>query len=170
MLASGETHLGVTLVSADSRAAVARYQGVERSLGLNQRIGGGYQASVQRAIQIWPDARGMYYTTGAINGFAVSFLVDTGATSIAMNSATAKRLGIDYRLRSQPRRVATASAVVPAYGVKLKQVTAGQVTLGNIDAVVLEGDQLSEILLGMSFLGRLEMSHQQGAMVLKQKY
>lgn len=170
LLANGESDQGVSLLSADSRRALVLYQGIEQELLLNQRIGGGYQQSAQPQMQIWPDARGMYYTTGTINGFGVTFLIDTGATSVAMNSATARRIGIDYRLRGTPHRVATASAVVTGYGLTLKQVTVGGLSFSNIDAVVIEGEQPSEILLGMSYLGRLAISHEKGAMVLKQKY
>ncbi len=170
ILANGESHRGVTLLSADSRGAEIRHQGTIRTLTLNQRIGGGYHARSQATLQIWPDSRGMYRTTGTINGFAVMFLVDTGASSIAMNSQQAQRMGIDYRLRGEPRRVSTASAVVPAYGLTLKQVTVGELAFNQIDAVVIEGNQPTEILLGMSYLNRLEISHRNGAMVLKQKY
>ncbi|MEL0083734.1 MAG: TIGR02281 family clan AA aspartic protease [Gammaproteobacteria bacterium] len=170
LMAEGESHGGVTLVEADSRRARVSVQGVEQELTMNQRIGGGYRASTQPSLQIWPDARGMYRTAGTINGFAVSFLIDTGATSIAMNSVTARRIGLDYRLRSELRRVSTASAVVDAYGLSLKRVTVGKLSAANIDAVVIEGQQPDEILLGMSFLGRMEISHQNGAMEIKQKY
>jgi len=170
MLASGESHGGVTLVEADSRSALIEFRGVEQRLTLNQRIGGGYHAPNKTEVQVWPDARGMYRTTGAINGFAVSFLVDTGATSVAMNSATAKRIGIDYRLIGQPRRISTASEVVTGYAVSLNQVSVGELRFSNIDAVVIESKQPSQILLGMSYLSRLEIGHHNGAMVLKQKY
>ena len=170
LLASGESHRGVTLLSADSRGAVIRHQGIARKLTLNQRIGGGYHAPAQAKLQIWPDSHGMYRTTGTINGFAVVFLVDTGASTIAMNSKEAQRMGIDYRLRGEQRRVSTASAVVTAYGLTLKQVTVGELAFTQIDAVVIEGNQPTEILLGMSYLNRLEINHRNGAMVLKQKY
>lgn len=170
LLAVGQTHKGVTLVAADSRSATVLHQGIQQKLLLNQRIGGGYRPSQQAEIQIWPDAGGMYRTTGTINDFGVSFLVDTGASSVAMNSAAAKRIGIDYRLRGKPRRVSTASAVVTGYAVTLRQVTVGELGFSNIDALVIEGPQPAEILLGMSYLQRLEISHRQGAMVLKQKF
>ena len=170
LLANGESREGVTLIEADSRGAVISLRGVEQRLELNQRIGGGYHARKQAELQIWPDARGMYRTAGAINGFAVSFLVDTGATSVAMNSATAKRIGIDYRLLGEPRRISTASEVVTGYAISLKQVVVGELRFSNIDAVVIESEQPSQILLGMSYLKRLEISHRNGAMILKQKY
>jgi len=170
LLASGESHEGVTLVAADSRSALILSGGEEQRLKLNQRIGGGYQRANLSELQIWPDAGGMYRTTGTINGFAVSFLVDTGASSVAMNSAVAKRIGIDYRLRGQPRRISTASEVVTGYAVSLDRVAVGELSFTNIDAVVIEGAQPAQILLGMSYLNRLEISHRNGAMVLKQKY
>lgn len=170
LVAVGETFRGVTLQQADSRRAVIEINGQSQQLQLNQRIGGGYIKVQQPSMRIWADQRGMYRTTGTINGFAVSFLVDTGATSVAMNSGEAKRIGIDYRLRGTPTQISTASDVVTGYSIILPQVKVGQMTLSNIAAVVIEGDQPSEILLGMSYLGRLEISHQQGAMLLRQKF
>ena len=170
LVAVGETFQGVTLQQADSRSALVEIDGESLQLQLNQRIGGGYTKVQQPSMRIWADQRGMYRTTGTINGFGVSFLVDTGATSVAMNSREAKRIGIDYRLRGTPTQISTASDVVTGYSVILPQVKVGQMTLSNIAAVVIEGDQPSEILLGMSYLGRLEISHQQGAMLLRQKF
>ena len=170
LVSVGETFHGVTLRESDSRRALIEINGQSQQLKLNQRIGGGYTRIQQPSMRIWADQRGMYRTTGTINGFAVSFLVDTGATSVAMNSAEAKRMGIDYRLRGKPTRISTASDVVTGYSIILPEVKVGQMTLSNIAAVVIEGDQPSEILLGMSFLGRLEISHQQGAMLLQQKF
>jgi len=170
LLRVGEVYHGVTLKAADSRGAVVEIGGVDQHLQLNQQIGGGYTRIKQPSMRIWADQRGMYRTTGTINGFAVSFLVDTGATSVAMNSKQARRIGIDYRLRGKPTRISTASDVVTGYAITLPQVKVGQLTLNNIAAVVIEGDQPREILLGMSYLGRLEISHQQGAMLLRQKF
>ena len=171
MVSVGETYRGVTLTAANSRRALIKINGNSQQLELNQRIGGGYASQVQQPeLRIWADPRGMYRTTGTISGFAVSFLVDTGATSIAMNSNEAKRIGIDYRLRGKPTRISTASDVVIGYAITLPEVKVGQLTLTHIPAVVIEGDQPGEILLGMSYLSRLEISHQQGAMLLRQKF
>jgi len=59
-------------------------------------------------LRIWPTSNGMYLVNGTINGFTVRFLVDTGATAIAMNRNDARRLGIDFRVRDKPSQVSTA--------------------------------------------------------------
>jgi len=76
-----------------------------------------------------------------------------------MNADQARRLGIDFRGRGEPAAVMTASRLEPAYRVSLKTVTVGSITLRDVAAVVLDGAQPSDPLLGMSFLGRLHMAN-----------
>ncbi len=170
LLSVGEKFGGVALVASSSREAVLEYRGVRRRLSLNQRIGGGKGSQAKPQLTVWPDSRGMYLTAGTINGFPVNFLVDTGATSVALSGREAKRLGIDYRLVGDSTQVATASEVVKGYRVVLNQVSVGEITLRNIEAVVIEGDQPDPILLGMSYLKRIDISHHQGAMLMVPKY
>ncbi len=162
---------GVRLIAADSGSAVIEMNGAERRIELGTQIGASYKAGEGAAeVQIWPDQRNMYRITGAINGMPVDFLVDTGATTIAMNAAEARRLGIDYRVQGERGMVSTASGVAPVYRVSLNSVTVGAITLHQVDAVVLEGAQPDSVLLGMTFLGRLEMQRDGQLMVLKKKW
>jgi aspartyl protease family protein len=112
----------------------------------------------------------MYSTVGSINGLPVTFLVDTGASSMALNASQARRLGIDYRVVGEPTFVGTASGVTKAYRVTLETVTVGQIKQSNITAVVIEGNHPAQVLLGMSFLGRLEILHEGSMIRLKQKF
>ncbi|MEO5703027.1 MAG: retropepsin-like aspartic protease, partial [Gammaproteobacteria bacterium] len=96
-------------------------------------------------------------------------MVDTGATFIAMNAPQAKRLGIQYRMDGQPVMTNTASGTAMGYQVTLQRVRVGEIELRDIDAIVLEGNSPTEVLLGMSFLGRLEMQHSGQVMQLKRK-
>ena len=107
---------------------------------------------------------------GYIDGYAVNFLVDTGASTIAMNYKQAKRLGIDYLAKGRKNMAETASGIVTAYSVSLDRVSVGGIDLYNVEAMVLEGEQPSSILLGMSFLGQLDMQYEGEALILKQKY
>lgn len=163
---------GVILVKASSRDAVLEVNGVRSSYALGSEISTGFEApaDTDKEFQISADPRGMYNTVGSINGHPVSFLVDTGATVIAMNDAQARRLGIDYRVTGTPSVAKTASGIVRTYSVRLNSVKVGQIELGNVDAVVLEGNQPERTLLGMSFLGRLEMVNQGNLMKLRKKY
>jgi aspartyl protease family protein len=112
----------------------------------------------------------MYRVQGEINGHPVRFLVDTGATLIAMNSGDARSMGIDYRLKGQPMVVNTASGQARAYRIKLDAVSVGSITVRNVEAAVVDGDSPDHVLLGMSFLGKLDLERSGSVMVLTQKY
>jgi aspartyl protease family protein len=112
----------------------------------------------------------MYLAAGSINGYTIDFLVDTGATTVAMNSTTAKRLGISYRLEGRPGIVETASGQEKVYRVMLDTVTVGSIRLRNIPAMVLEGGMPRQVLLGMSFLRQLDIERKGTALMLKQKW
>ena len=112
----------------------------------------------------------MYATAGFINGQPVNFLVDTGATWIAMNSHQARSLGINFRFLGKRGHVSTANGVVPIYRVTLAKVRVGEIELTNVAAGVLEGNSPEEVLLGNSFLNRVEMQRQGQVMLLKQKF
>ena len=127
------------------------------------------QAAV-REFQVWRNTEGMYTTVGSINGLPVPFLVDTGATRVAINANEARRLGIDYRVTGTPSSVTTASGVERAWAVTLERVSVGELELRNVGAVVLEGALPQQALLGMSFLGRLEISSDGRRMTLRKKY
>ena len=115
--------------------------------------------------KIWP-RNDMYITRGAINGFSVEFLVDTGATWIAMSEQVARRIGIDFYSGTRAN-VGTASGVAPVYVVTLKTVQVGQITLRNIKAAVLKNNHSNQVLLGNSFLKRVEMTRKKRVMILK---
>ena len=100
----------------------------------------------------------------------MNFLVDTGASMIAMNGDQARRLGIDFRVEGEPARVMTASRAEPAWRVHLDRVRVGSIELNHVEAVVLEGPNPRELLLGMSFLGRLRLVNEGDHLVLRKRY
>ncbi len=172
LLRVGETSPeGVVLISADSGVAVIEYQGVILEHQLDNRARAPAENSpFVDAVHVYRDSRGMFRTVGSINGFPTGLLIDTGASSVAMNAAQARRLGIDFRARGNSTYVTTASQVVRAFQVTLDRVKIGNIELRNVDGVVIEGPQPNEVLLGMSFLGRLDMGNEGGHMWLKKKY
>ena len=125
--------------------------------------------SGSQTVTLSADGGGHFVTTGQINGRSVRFLVDTGATFISFSSSEAKRLGIDY-LNGQRASVSTANGVVRSYKVKLDEVRLGNVTLNNVDGMVHADDSLPVVLLGMSFLNRMEMKNEGGTMTLKKRF
>jgi aspartyl protease family protein len=161
---------GVRLIAADSESAVFEIDGEEVVARLDGRVTARKRTAEVREFQISRNIVGMYTTVGSINGQTVSFLVDTGATRVAINAAEARRLGIDYRVVGTPVGVTTASGVERAWGVNLNTVKVGELELRNVGAVVLEGEQPAKALLGMSYLGRLEMTNTGRVMTLRKKY
>ena len=168
--AGGPEKNGVKLISANSQQAVIEIDGQRGTYQLGTQIGGTYTPpSDSKIVQIAPDPVGMYFTNGTINGYAVKFLVDTGATMVAMNKHTAKRLGINYRIDGQEGLTQTASGFAKAYYLKLKKVTVGEIAMMDVDAAVIDGDQPSEVLLGNTFLGRIDMQREGKVLFLKKK-
>ena len=161
---------GVHLIAADSESAVLEVDGERVTARLDGRIKARKRSARQKEVQVWRDTRGMFTTVGSINGLPVPFLVDTGASSIAMNSSQARRLGIDFRVDGEPAAVTTASGVVSAWRIILKSVKVDDLELRNVDAVVIDGEQPETTLLGMSYLGRLDISNDGQLMTLRLKY
>ncbi len=114
MLKVGQSFQGVTLVAALSSTATLEVDGETLELGLSRRIGTSYETSAPQVVTIPRDAMMQYQTTAIINGRSMPVLVDTGANVVALNSAHAQALGVDYS-SGAPRRVETASGTVNAW-------------------------------------------------------
>jgi aspartyl protease family protein len=162
---------GVKLISASSESATFEVAGRRQTLTPGQGAaittspperGGG-------SITLTADSRGHFFTTGAVNGMSLRFMVDTGATAVAMSSSDAKRAGVNY-LAGIRMFTQTANGIVPVYRVKLDRVRVGEITLNNVDAVIVEGDRLPIALLGMSFLNRMEMKRDGDTMTLIKRF
>jgi aspartyl protease family protein len=160
---------GVTLISANSTEAVLEINGKQQTFPLGNRISSHFTpAPEQPAVSLWPN-NGMYLTTGTVNGFTVDFLVDTGAFTVALNSATARRLGIDF-YRGEQIGLRTASGYDVGYKVTLDYVQIDEIKVYNVAAVVIDGPEPATALLGMSFLGQVDMQHNGERLDLRQKY
>lgn len=162
---------GVTLVSADARGAVLRVDGVEKAYALSREYSAdGYAEPQRQQLSVSRGMGGHYWTSGSINGQNVQFLVDTGASSVAMNEAQARRLGLDYQTRGQPMQVNTAGGVVPAWRLTLDRVKVGSIEVLGVEAAVIAGGSPTEVLLGMSFLNRVGWREEQGVLRLQAKH
>jgi aspartyl protease family protein len=160
---------GVTLISSDRESATLVIDGQKRTLRIGQHQSGPAAGSSSQSATLTADPRGHFVVDGQINGGAVRFLVDTGATAVSLSSADATRLGIDYR-KGQPGFMGTANGTVVAYRVKLDTVRVGDIVANNVDAAVLEGNPMQFVLLGMSFLNRMEMKREGQTMVLIRRF
>lgn len=160
---------GVQVVSVDSHGAVLRVNGAERSYGLSRETSDGFAVPGKSQTSIARDTDGHYRVAGSVNGQPMQFLIDTGATSIAMNELQARRLGIDFRTQGRPMVVSTASGTANAWLITLSRVKVGPLEVLGVEAAVLEGDAPVDALLGMSFLNRVRWREDQGLLVLESK-
>ncbi len=148
---------GIKLLSVTKNNAVIQYQGQKQTLGFSSAGKTSYRKNRKTVVTLWADKRGHFETPGTINGQLVNFLVDTGATSVAINEVVANKLGIDFRYSGNPIMVSTASGMVTAHRVKLDSVKIGEIEMKNVDGTVLEGGFPTEVLLGMSFLSKVDI-------------
>ena len=170
-IAAGQTKSGVKLISADSESATFMVEGKRQVLKMGQA------ASVVATggpvnndpVSLYADSRGHFYGNLNINGASLKYVVDTGATSVAMNSGDAKFAKIDYE-KGEKVTVSTANGEVDAYLVKLNTLKIGTIILNNIEAVVHEGGSPPYVLLGMSALNRVDMKRDNSIMTLTKKY
>ena len=170
LLKAGEAgHQGVKLISSDSKQAVLEVNGKKLSLGVSEHIAASYSEAQLAEVSLLSGHNGHYYVDGFVNGRPVNFLVDTGASVVAMNMHVAKRLGINYRNGAEVM-MRTASGLAKAYEVSLDKLTIGSITQYKVRGVVHIGDFPDITLLGNSFLSNVEMSEEQGVMILRQKY
>ena len=172
MLVAGErSPEGVLLLEADANGAMVEVDGERRTLGLGNRISSSYAPpeGAEDIVHVGPDNRGMYVLNGSINGFQVRFLVDTGASHIAINSRLARRLGLQYMVEGRQGVTSTASGMTTSYQVSLDSVRVGDIELRGVAATVLDGDFPREALLGMSFLGKVDINRDGGILQLKRK-
>lgn len=169
VLSAGQTTAeGVKLVSADSRAAVVEVRGKRRTLALGESIATNFAASGKPTVRLTALGDGHFVTPGSINGASVQFLVDTGATFVAMSIDEARRIGVPY-LNGSRGLSSTANGMVETYRVILDAVKIGDITLNNVEGSVLQGS-MPGVLLGMSFLKRLQMTRENNTMVLVKNY
>jgi aspartyl protease family protein len=167
----GQTHRGVkvisvtadqTVVEASGKRLLVHLGGSPISAGRAAAAGGGSQ------ISLTAGSGGHFITPGTINGHAVEFLVDTGATSIAMSMSDAKRMGIDYE-KGRPIVGSTATARVNGYQVRLQKVRIQDVEVYDVEAAVLPGS-MSHLLLGNSFLTRFQMKRDNDQLTLTKRF
>ena len=119
-------------------------------------------------IALTESSGGYFMTPGQINGRSVQFMVDTGATHIAMSMLDADRAGISYKT-GQRVRMTTANGDAEGFRIKLNSVRVGDVELYDIDAVVTP-QPMPFVLLGNSFLGRFQMKRENNLMTLDKRF
>jgi aspartyl protease family protein len=162
------TEEGVKVLSVQGETATIEVDGKKRVLRVGQNVASQSSGAGPASATLTADAAGHFLTTGNVNGTTVRFIVDTGASTIAIGASDARRIGIDPS-KGQMGYSQTANGVTQVALVKLNSVRVGDIVLNNVDATVHQQD-LPFALLGMSFLNRMEMQRNGETMTLKQRY
>jgi aspartyl protease family protein len=166
----GQKWQGITVISVEKERATVEIDGKPRVLkrGEHYRAGTGSGGAERQTVVLASDSAGHFFTEGMINGTPVRFVVDTGATLIALPGRDAARMGIDYR--KGPRgTVSTANGPTTVYQVRFDRVRLGGIELTSVDGVVIE-QGLDVALLGMSFLNRVDMRREGQTMTLIRRF
>lgn len=171
-VAPGETFMGVKVVSTSRDEAVLEINGRRQTLRVGETPGsvgatGAAPGSGSRIVMT-AGSGGHFTGDGRINGQAVRFMVDTGATSVAMGEADAKRIGLPYK-SGRLTMAHTANGSVTMWQVRLDSVRIGDVEIRDVEASVLPAE-MPFVLLGNSFLGRFQMKRDNDQMVLERRY
>ena len=169
MLKTGETSEGgVTLLTAGPKGATVSYKGETYQLDLSRRVSTRFAEPTTRSLRLNEDELGQYRARGAINNQYVTFLVDTGASVVAMSEQHALSANLNYTV-GERGMVQTAQGVTGAHFVVLDEVKVGELTVHGVRAAVIDGNHPPEVLLGMSFLNQLKMENENGVLVLSER-
>jgi aspartyl protease family protein len=170
-ISPGQTHQGVKLLSTDGQSATVEVDGQRQTLRVGEApvsVGGsGGSGASGKRIVMTADGQGHFMPRGSINGKPVQFLVDTGASTVAIGEPEAKRLGLPY-LKGQRVMMNTANGSTVGYAFKLDKVVLGDVVAYDVTAVVTP-QGMPFVLLGNSFLTRFQMNRTNDQMTLEKR-
>jgi aspartyl protease family protein len=138
---------------------------LERQRNPNSDVATAVGADGVREVRLKRNRMGHYVTAGTINGEDVVFLLDTGATGVAVPVALAERLELP---RGRPFVSNTANGRTRSYQTRLNEVAIGDIRLRDVDAAITPGLAMNEVLLGMSFLKYIEFSQRGNTLTLRQ--
>ncbi len=170
-VAVGQSHRGVKVLALGAGQAEVEIGGVRQTLRLGEGPVSAENASPggdARRIVLHAGSNGHFRAQGQINGRAVTFMVDTGASAVGISAADAERIGLNYRA-GQPVQMNTANGSVMGWLVKLDTVRLGSVEIYHVDAIVSPG-AMPYVLLGNSYLTRFQMTRTNDQLVLEQRY
>jgi len=162
-----KTPEGVSLIAVERDAATLDIDGTRRVVKLGQQHAVPQSAALP-AVVLFADDRGQFFAEGQINERPVRFVVDTGASLVTISAADAERLGIDFR-KGAAAFVKTANGTANAWRIRLDSVRVGNIRLDNIDAAVIQNQDMP-VLLGMSFLNRMDLRREGQNLTLTKRY
>lgn len=170
-LAAGDSLQDVRVLQVAGDTAVVEIKGQRQTLRLGEApISAGPRAGgdgTARRVVLKADGRGHFIERGQINGKTMLYMVDTGASSVAIGRADAERMGLPF-LSGQPVRMRTANGEAQGWRLRLDSVRIGDVEVYGVDAVIAP-QPMPYVLLGNSFLSHFQMTRQGGEMVLERR-
>lgn len=131
----------------------------------NQNVNSALGAGGVREVTLQRNRYGHYNVSGRINGHRVEFLLDTGATQIAVPASVAKKIGLK---RMYETMIETANGTARAYGTRLQSAGIGDIQLHNLPATITTGMSGDVVLLGMGFLKHIEFTQRGDVLILRQ--
>jgi aspartyl protease family protein len=170
-VAAGDTYLGVKVISTVANTAIVEVAGLRQTLRVGDSpisVKGRSDAANGGRVVLQAGSNGHFISAGQINGRAVQFLVDTGASAVTLSLSEAERIGLNYKA-GQVVRMNTANGVVQGWRIKLGAVRLGTVDVYEVDAVVASNG-MPYVLLGNSFLTRFQMVRTNNQLVLEKRY
>ena len=170
-LSVGQSLGGVKLLSLDGDAATVEVDGKRENLrvgGAPVSVGKGRAGGGGNRIVLTADPSGHFLPQGQINGKSVQFMLDTGATTVAMGAAEARRINLKFE-HGQRVRLNTANGTATGYLIRLDSVRVGEVVIYDVEAVV-SPQPMPFVLLGNSFLNRFQMQKMNDQMTLEKRY
>lgn len=134
---------------------------LDRRRNPNRAVESLLHANGEATVKLRANSLGHYVAGGQLNGHPVEFLVDTGATAVAVSARTAEAAGL---APGRPRPVVTANGTVTAYDTVVDTLDLGAIRMHNVTASITPGMFDHQVLLGMSFLADLELSQRDGVL------
>ncbi|MEL0584907.1 MAG: TIGR02281 family clan AA aspartic protease [Candidatus Thiodiazotropha sp. (ex. Lucinoma kazani)] len=138
-------------------------QWLERQRNPNRQLSVTVNAGDDVAVVLKRNRAGHYIAPGLINGVAVTYLLDTGATFVAVSSSLAKKAGLEKGMSAHSQ---TANGVVRSWLTEIDQLQLGPIIMRNVKATILPNMPNNEVLLGMSFLKHLSLKQQGDELVI----
>ena len=170
-LSPGQSHQGVKLLATQGETATVEVNGQKQTLRMGDApVSVGRVAppggSAQRVV-LTADGQGHFVPPGQINGRAVQFMVDTGASQVILSESDARRIDLKFE-QGQPVRVSTANGNATGYSIRLSSVKVGDVQAYDVAAIVLP-QAMPYVLLGNSFLTRFQMQRTNDQLTLEKR-
>jgi len=165
---AGDEFQGVKVLAVAKDEATIEVQGARRVLRLGESpVSVGNRGGSGKRVVLMADSRGHFVNSGTINGRVMQYMVDTGASTVAIGRADADRMGLNYK-NGQPVRMSTANGVAQGWRMKLDSVRVGDVEVFGVEAVITP-QPMPYVLLGNSFLTEFQMTRTNDQMVLEKR-